>query len=87
MAKELDWEKLGTVEAMGEWLRTKSDALCVLVIRPHDSVFLVDPECKPMDAFERCAEYLPRLAQRVDHQRKTKNGIRAEMDQEPGARG
>ena len=72
MARDPDWAKTGTVEGYAEWLRGKSDALCVLVIRPHDSVFAVDPGCSAADAGGLCAEYLPRLMQRVEHARKEK---------------
>lgn len=72
-----DWTKLGTVEGMGNWLLSQSGAICVLVIRPHDSVFLVDPECAPKDAGELVAEYLPFMLSRVEHERKEKRkGIR-----------
>ncbi|UWZ84632.1 hypothetical protein [Occallatibacter riparius] len=73
----LDWGKLGTVEAIGEWLRSKSDAICVLVIRAPDSVLLVDPACTPRDAGELVAERLGQLLQRVEAARKEgKKGIR-----------
>jgi hypothetical protein len=70
--RELDWTKTGTVAAMADWLRKSGDALCVLVIRPHDSVFAVDPRCKPEDAAERVLEYLPRLVGRVEADRREK---------------
>jgi hypothetical protein len=44
----------------------------VLVVRPHDSVFSVDPQCKPEDAEALAREYLPRLAGRVDQARREK---------------
>jgi hypothetical protein len=75
--KDLDWSKLGTVEAMGEWLRSKSDAICMLAIRPGDSVLLVDPKCTPRDAGVLIAERLGQLLQRVEEARKEgKKGIR-----------
>ena len=46
--------------------RDKSDAICVLVIRAHDSVLTVDPRCKTEDAGELLAEYMPRLVMRVE---------------------
>jgi hypothetical protein len=76
--KKRDWSKLGTVEGMGEWLRSQSGAICVLVIRPHDSVFLLDPDCAPKDAGELVAEYLPRLISGVDYARKERGRIRLE---------
>lgn len=70
--KPLDWTKTGTVAAMSDWLRESSDAICVLVIRPHDSVFSVDPKCKPEDARDLVEMYVPRLAGRVEADRREK---------------
>ena len=72
MSKGPDWTRTGTVTGYAKWLGEKSDAICVLVIRPGDSVFWVDPNCKPEDAQERVAEYLPRLTERVELARKEK---------------
>ena len=71
MKKAPDWTKTGTVEGYAKYLAKQSGALCVLVIRPHDSVFAVDPKCPPSDAGELVAEYLPWLVSRVVHERKT----------------
>jgi len=70
--KPLDWTKTGTVGAMSDWLLTSSDAICVLVIRAHDSVFAVDARCAPSDAEELVKEYVPRLAARVEEARREK---------------
>lgn len=70
--KPLDWTKTGTVAAMSDWLLKSSDAICVLVIRPHDSVFAVDPQCKPEDARDLVEEYVPRLASQVEWARQEK---------------
>jgi len=67
-----DWTRTGTLVGFADSLRRNSDAICVLVIRPHDSVFSVDPRCKPEDAAERVLEYLPRLAGRVEETRRDK---------------
>lgn len=67
-----DWTKTGTVAGYAEYLRKQSDAICVLVIRPHDSVFAVDPRCAPADAEQLVKDYVPRLAERVDLARKEK---------------
>ncbi len=72
MAKGLDWTRTGTVEAMAAWLREKSDAICVLVIRPEDSVFAVDGNCPPGDAEQLVLDYLPRLTGRVEQARQQK---------------
>ncbi len=77
-----DWTKTGTVAGYAEWLRAKSDALCVVVIRPFNSVLAADPLITPMDCGERLAEELPGLvmelrkardekkkAARIEHER------------------
>jgi hypothetical protein len=75
-----DWTRTGTIVAYAEWLRDKSDAICVLVVRPHDSTFAVDPRCKPADAEELVNQYLPRLSERVDQARlEKKKGARLEL--------
>ena len=53
-----DWTKTGTVAGYAEWLRAKSDALCVVVIRPFSSVLAADPDLTPADCGERAAESL-----------------------------
>jgi hypothetical protein len=70
--KPLDWTKTGTLAAMADWLMKDGDCICVLAIRAHDSVFSVDPRCKPEDAGERVLEYLPHLVGRVEATRREK---------------
>lgn len=67
-----DWTKTGTVAGYADYLRKQADAICVLVICPHRSVFSVDPACAPEDAERLVKEYVPRLAERVDLARKEK---------------
>lgn len=80
--KPLDWTKTGTVSAMSDWLLKSSDAICVLVIRPHDSVFAVDPNCPPSDAEGLVKQYLPFLTSRVAAARKEKKQA-ARLDHGP----
>lgn len=61
MAKGPDWSKTGTVVGYAEWVRSKSDALCVVVIRPFNSVLAADPLLTPADCAKRLAEELPGL--------------------------
>jgi cysteine synthase len=76
-----DWTKTGTVAGYAEYLRKQSDAICVLVICPHRSVFCVDPVCAPEDAQRLVEEYVPRLAERVEQARKEKKkAARLEME-------
>ncbi len=58
---ERDWAKTGTVAAMAEWLRSKSDAQCVVVVRRDDAVLAADPRLAPADAGEVLADRLPGL--------------------------
>jgi cysteine synthase len=67
-----DWTRTGTIAGYAEYLRKQGDAICVLVIRPHDSVFAVDPGCAPADAERLVTDYLPRLAGRVEQARREK---------------
>jgi cysteine synthase len=67
-----DWTRTGTVCGYADWLRKSSDAICVLVVRPHDSVFSVDPKCAPTDAERLVMDYVPRLAGRVAQARREK---------------
>lgn len=80
--KPLDWTRTGTVAAMSDWLRESSGAICVLVIRPHDSVFSVDPACPPSDAEDMVKQYVPRLASQVEWTRKEKKQA-ARLDHGP----
>ena len=83
-AKKPDWTRTGTVAGYAEYLRKQSDAICVLVIRPHDSVFAVDPRCPPADAERLAVEYIPRLAERVELARKEKKqAARLELERCP----
>lgn len=50
MSKGPDWTRTGTVVAYAEWLRSKSDAFAVLVLRRDDAALAVDPELAPEDA-------------------------------------
>jgi cysteine synthase len=70
--KSPDWTRTGTIAGYAEYLRKSGDAICVLVIRPHDSVFAVDPRCRPEDAEQLVKEYIPRLAEQVEQARREK---------------
>jgi cysteine synthase len=70
--KGKDWTRTGTVAGYAKYLRKQSGAICVLVIRPHDSVFEVDADCAPSDAERLVTEYLPRLTERVEIDRREK---------------
>ena len=61
-----DWTKTGTLAGYADWIRKSSDAICVLIIRPQDSVFSVDPDCKPEDAGDLVESCLPRPVGNVE---------------------
>lgn len=67
-----DWTKTGTVEGYAEYLRKQSDALCVVVIRPFNSVLAADPALKVEDCGERLAEELPGLVLKLHEARAAK---------------
>ena len=67
-----DWTRTGTIAGYAEYLRKQADAICVLVIRPHDSVFAVDARCAPADAEQLVKSYIARLAEQVEHARSEK---------------
>ncbi|MGB7985080.1 MAG: hypothetical protein WCF54_07970 [Terracidiphilus sp.] len=78
-----DWTRTGTVEGYAEYLRKKSDALCVVVIRPFNSVLAADADISVADCQKRLLEEIPGLigelhraraekkkAARVEHERR-----------------
>jgi hypothetical protein len=68
--KDRDWAATGTVQGMADWIRSKSDAICVLVIRPDDAVFSVAPACSPTDAEDLVIDRVFELRRAVDAARK-----------------
>jgi len=72
MSKAPDWTKTGTVAGFAESLRKKSDALCVVVIRPFNSVLAADPNLASADCGERLAEELPGLVLELSESRRQK---------------
>ena len=79
-----DWTKTGTICGYAEYLRKQSDAICVLVIRPSDAAFAIDPRCKVADAGELVIESLPDLLIRATEDRKNANVRRLHWDGIPG---
>lgn len=61
MSKGPDWTKTGTLVAMAEWLRVRSGALCVVVLRRDDASLAADPELAPADARELLRERIDPL--------------------------
>ena len=83
-----DWTRTGTVEGYAGYLCKQSDAICVVVIRPRDSVLVLHPDCAPAEAERLVKEYIPHLVSRENWERKTKNaGRHVPEPEEPGAMG
>jgi hypothetical protein len=61
MKRDPDWERTGTIVAYAEWLRKKSDAFAVLVIRRDDAALAADERIAPADVQERMEEYIGAL--------------------------
>ncbi len=81
MAKQLDWTKTGTVAAMAEWVRERSGALAVVVVRVNDGVLAADPDLAPGDARELLSERVPPLAADLAAARQEKRrAARVEME-------
>lgn len=79
-----DWSKTGTIVAMAEWLRDKSGALCVVVLRRDDAALAADPELAPLDARELLHERVEVLAADLAAARSEKRkGARLELGPVP----
>jgi cysteine synthase len=74
--RDVDWTRTGTVAGYAEYLRKQSDALCVVVIRPFNSVLAADAAIAPADCEKRLQEELPSL---IEELRKTKEMRAREM--------
>lgn len=61
MGKGPDWTRTGTIVAYAEWLREKSAALAVVIVRVNDSALAADPRLAPADAEQVVMDHLPRL--------------------------
>ena len=79
-----DWTKTGTVAGYAQYLRKQSDALCVVVIRPFNSVLAADPNLTPADCDKRLAEEIPGLLLALRQARaEKKKAARVEHDRCP----
>lgn len=71
-----DWTKTGTVAGYAEWLRDKSGALCVVVLRRDDAVLAADPALAPLDARDLLHERVDGLAADLAAARNEKRKLR-----------
>lgn len=67
-----NWEKTGTVSGYAEWLRKKSGALAVVVVRRDDAVLAAAADLAPSDAREVIEARLADLAFDLEAARKEK---------------
>ena len=58
--------------AYAEWLRAKSDALCVVVIRRDDAALAADAQLMPADAKDLVEQRIGELAMDLAEARKEK---------------
>ncbi|MFC5861067.1 hypothetical protein ACFPT7_02045 [Acidicapsa dinghuensis] len=77
MAREWDLTSTHSLEAAAEWLRKKSDALIVVVIRPQDGALAVDEQIDVLDVHDRLWDgSMPKLLGRL---REIRDGQRAKL--------
>ena len=69
MAKGPDWARTGTIVGYAEWLRKKSDALAVVVIRRDDAAMAIHPFVAPRDARDLVRVQVMELAEAVEDAR------------------
>lgn len=67
--KQWDLTSTGSLRAAAEWLRGRSDATVVMVVRGHDMAFAVAGDCAPSDAAELVRDLLPRMVEDVNKDR------------------
>ena len=71
MAKGKGWDltSLHSAEAAAEWIRKGAGALLVLVVRPEDIAFAVDPEIAPAAARDMVEWVLPQGQEQLEAKR------------------
>ncbi len=67
-----DWTRTGTIVAYAEWLREKSGALAVMVVRRDDAALAAHPQVAPEDARDLIEDRIPGLAGDLEAARKEK---------------
>lgn len=75
------WDLTSThsLEGAAGWIRKRSGALLVLVIRPNDVAFDVDPNLAPVDAIATVREEMPGLLQHLMAQRQKRKSAGAQQ--------
>lgn len=54
---------------MAEWIRKRSDAIVVMVVRGQDTAFAVAETCAPADAADLVREQLPQMVEDTNRAR------------------
>jgi len=73
MAKyEPDWTKTGTIVAYAEWLRKKSGAFAVVIVRRDDAALAADVELAPADVKDLIEDRTSTLVWDLEAARKEK---------------
>ena len=80
MSKGPDWARTGTIAAYAEWLRKKSGAFAVMILRRDDAALAVDAEIAPGDARELLLGRMdPLVADLAAARREQRPAARAEL--------
>lgn len=71
MSEKKGWDltSLRSLESAAEWIRTKGSAQVVLVIRPNDVAFAVDPQIAPRAARDLVELIMPEVQVYLDQKR------------------
>ncbi len=84
-SKGWDLASTHSLEAFAEWARVKSDALLVVIIRPHDAVLAADPLLSPLDAHDRLWDRdVPKLLESLVRQRDEQQGKQLKREAKHG---
>lgn len=67
--KQWDLTSTHSLDGAAEWIRKRSDAIVVMVVRGRDMAFAVDERCAPADAAELVRDLLPRMVEDVNKDR------------------
>lgn len=69
--KRKQWDLTSThaLEGAAEWIRKRSDAIVVMVVRGQDFAFAMADECAPSDAAELVRELLPEMVEETNRAR------------------
>lgn len=72
MANKPDWTRTGTIAAYAEWLRKKSGAFAVIIVRRDDAAMASDEEIRPLDVRDLVETACSRLVDDMELARKEK---------------